>query len=275
MTTWSLVSGKFRLRTAGLYITWFATEGPAPTDVRMPSSHALGLHETTRLRGLLVFGFLVVGLLCLLTGADFVSYRAAFPAWFTPVFLGGITALVGVVASYVRWLLAASPPLAFQSGPKVRLLWVLLPVSFLCTSSVHRFYPFRLDLVDCWTRGDDGSPISVVLKFNYVLTAMAVGITAVLAAAYALGRRRTALGSLLVFAAILLVPNCDCGNAFNERWIRYVGASPLMFIPNVLAILLASAAFLGIRPTTGCVAVALICLSTLVLGLGHITGIIW
>ena len=242
---------------------------PKATDYssRMPSSHALGRHETVRIRGLIIFGLLVVGLLCGLTGIDFVSYRAAFPVWFTPVFLGGIIALVGFVSSNVRWLLVASSPLAFRDGPKTRFMWILLPVSFLCTSSVHRFFPFRLDLADF--------QFSIVLKFNFVLTAMGVGVTTVLAVTYAFGWRRTALMGLLVFAGVLLIPNDDCGNAFNERWIRFVGASPLMFIPNILVILLASAAFLGIRATTACVGATLVCLSTLGLGLGHMMGIIW
>ncbi len=250
---------------------------PKATDYscRMPSSHALGPLETVRIRGLIIFGWIVVGLLCCLTGVDFVSYRTAFPLWFTPVFLGGIIALVLVISSNVKWLWVASSPLAFQDGPKTVFMLILLPVSFLCTSSVHRFFPFRFDLADCWIGGNDGSQLSIVLKFNFVLTAMGVGITTVLAVTYAFGWRRTALMGLLMFAGVLLIPNDDCGNAFNERWIRFVGASPLMFIPNILVILLASAAFLGIRATTACVGATLICLSTLGLGLGHMMGIIW
>ncbi len=242
---------------------------------RMPSSHALGPLETVRIRGLIISGWTVVGLLCCLTGVDFLSYRSAFPLWFTPVFLGGIITLLLVVSANVRWLWIASPPLALQDGPKTVFMLVLLPVSFFCTSSVHRFFPFRFDLAEIWMTGNNGSPISFVLKFNYVLTAVGVVVMTALAIIYALRWRRTALVGLLVFAGVLLVPNDDCGNAFNLRWIRMVGASPLMFIPNVVVILLAAAAFLGIRATTACVTATMVCLSTLVLGLGHLTGIIW
>lgn len=114
-----------------------------------------------------------------------------------------------------------------------------------------------------------------VVKFDFVLTAIGLGLTVVLGAAYALGQRRIAVVGVLVLAAVLLVPNDDCGNAFNARWIRYVGASPLMFIPNVLVILVTVCACLGIRPAFACVVAGLICLSTLVLGIGHMSGIIW
>ena len=92
----------------------------------------------------------------------------------------------------------------------------------------------------------DGARCNIRIR----MAANTVGITTVLAVTYAFGWRRTALMGLLMFAGVLLIPNDDCGNAFNERWIRLVGASPLMFIPNVLVILLAATAFLGIRPTT-------------------------
>jgi len=231
-------------------------------------------HEASWLRSALISGFILVGMLCFLTGIDFISYREAFPVWFTPVFLVGIIALVAMISLYVKWLLRGSQ-LQTPEPSRVGFLWVLLPISFLCTSSVHRFYPFRLDVAECWMTGNEGIPLSIVVKFNFVLTAIGLGLTVVLAAVYVFGRQRIAILGVLVLAAVLLVPNDDCGNAFNARWIRYVGASPLMFIPNVLVILLTVSACLGIRPKFASFATVSICLSTLVLGIGHMSGIIW
>jgi hypothetical protein len=230
---------------------------------------ALSAQETGLACRLLAFGFLLTGLLCALTSMDLFAHRSELPRWFPPLFLAGTVALLALIAFYVASLLAMPSSVQLRRGAGACVTWILLPISFVCTASVHQFYPFRVDLLD------DNLALSAIIRFNFVLNLGSIAITALLAAIYQFGWRRFAFWSLLVLAGLLLIPNDDCNNAFNSRWIEWIGASPLMFIPNVLAILFAAGGLLGVRPNMALVATLAICVSTLGLGLGHISRVIW
>ncbi|HVR99947.1 MAG TPA: hypothetical protein VMW27_25200, partial [Thermoanaerobaculia bacterium] len=80
---------------------------------------------------------------------------------------------------------------------------------------------------------------------------------------------------LMALGFLLLVPNDDCANPFNERWIATVGASPLMFLPNLYAGLFALAALYGVRPKLNLLALVGTCVGVTLLGWGHMTRVIW
>jgi hypothetical protein len=79
----------------------------------------------------------------------------------------------------------------------------------------------------------------------------------------------------MILGLVLLVPNDDCPNPFNESWLGTVGASPLMFLPNVYASLFALSALLGYKPRLSALALAGTCVAVALLGIGHSLRIIW
>jgi hypothetical protein len=72
-----------------------------------------------------------------------------------------------------------------------------------------------------------------------------------------------------------MIPNDDCLNSFNRSWIRWVGASPLMYVPNLFAILFVGSGLRGVHPRLNGLLAAGACLGALLLGLGHMTRLIW
>lgn len=114
-----------------------------------------------------------------------------------------------------------------------------------------------------------------MLGFNLALTGIGFLAAAALAWLYRSGRREEALLGLMVLGFALLVPNDDCPNPFNETWIAAVGASPLMFLPNLYAGLFGTAALVGWRPRSSALALAGTCVAVALLGIGHSARIIW
>lgn len=201
------------------------------------------------------------------TGVDLFAAREVFPSWFVPAFVAGLAVLV----SYSAWTLvqlrgAASRPLGEGVGITV---WILLPLSFVSTSAVHQFYPFRPSVAVVYGELDS------MLRFNLALAAFGFLAAAGLGALYLSGRREKAIVGLFFLDLLLLIPNDACWNPFNAWWIETIGASPLMFVPNLYASLFGVAALLGVRPRLNVAAVAVACLGVTLLGLGHMTRLIW
>lgn len=213
--------------------------------------------------------FLAAAGLSAWTGLDLLRRRGSFPAWFVPAFVAGLAALVGYAAFMtVRvWRVRAEARPAEDGASTV--VWGLLPLSFVCTSAVHQFYPFRPSVVAVYGGLDS------MLRFNLALTGLGFLAAAALAALYRSGRREAALLGLLALDILLLIPNDACANPFNEGWIATVGASPLMFVPNLYASLFAVAALLGVYPRWNTAVLGATCLGVLLLGLGHMTRLIW
>lgn len=211
--------------------------------------------------------FFVAAALSVKTGFDLFAAREAFPSWFVPAFLAGLAALV----SYAAWTVlqlrrSASQPRGGRLGTAI---WALLPLSFVATSAVHQFYPFRPSVAAVYEELDS------MLRFNLALAAFGFLAAAGLGAAYLSGRREKAIAGLFVLDLLLLIPNDACWNPFNAWWIETIGASPLMFVPNLYASLFATAALLGVRPRLNLAAVAAAALGVTLLGLGHMTRLIW
>lgn len=215
---------------------------------------------------LAVLVFLAAAALSAKTAFDLTGDRERFPSWFVPAFVAGLAALV----FYAAWTTleiwrARATARPGENG------WVLLllPLSFVCTSAVHQFYPFRPSVVRVW------GGLDPVLQLNLALTGAGFLAAVSLALLYRSGLRERAILGLLALDLLLLVPNDACANPFNGWWIDTVGASPLMFVPNLFASLFGIAALLGVHPRWNTAALAAACLGVTLLGLGHMTRVIW
>lgn len=211
----------------------------------------------------------IAALLSARTLADLISRSRAFPSWFVPLFGLGLAGLVLCAAWVTRGIWQARRQALPAAGGLAGAVWVLLVLSFVATSTVHQLYPFRpLALADFLE-------IDPMLRFNLVVTGFGFGAAAVLAVLYQAGRREAALLGLFVLDLLLLIPNDSCPNPFNETWIAWLGASPLMFVPNLYASLFGAGALLGVRPRWNLFCLAAACAGVALLGLGHATKVIW
>lgn len=201
------------------------------------------------------------------TGWDLLPRARSFPSWFVPAFLAGtaVLAIAAGIATLGIWRSRHARP---QGGRLAAVVWVLLPLSFVCTSTVHQLYPFRLSVLEAF------GEVGPVLGFNLVLTGVGFLAAVGLAILYR-SRPEEALLGWMILGFVLLVPNDDCPNPFNETWIAAVGASPLMFLPNLYAGLFGTAALAGFRPRLSALALAGTCVAVALLGLGHSAKIIW
>lgn len=222
-----------------------------------------------RIAALAAVLFAISATLTAKTAWDLLPRARSFPSWFVPAFVAGTAALAlaAGIATLGVWRVRRSARPA--GGSLAGLVWTLLPLSFVCTSTVHQLQPFRLSAPQAFRE------VGPVLGFNLALTGIGFLAAAALAWLYRSGRREQALLGLMVLGFALLVPNDDCPNPFNETWIAAVGASPLMFLPNLYAALFGTAALAGYRPRLSALALAGTCVAVALLGIGHSAKIIW
>ena len=202
-------------------------------------------------------------------GITFLPTAGSFPTWFAPVFLAAISLLTAVVLFYMAQLVLAVKGPMPPSDRQTRWIWLLILMSVPCTLALHRFYPFRPDVIMYL------SWLSPIGKHNVVLSVGCVVAVAALCVAYFRGKQRPAVTGLLILAAVMLVPNDDCGNYFNQPWINLFGASPVMFMPNSIVILIGYCGLHGIRPKLSAIFMLCINICVLALGIGHMTGVVW
>lgn len=220
--------------------------------------------------GILVF----LGLnwmLSAITGRSFLNTWGNYPSWFGPAFLLSILLLLSIVSFYI-WQVFRTRTIKPPKRYMTVYIWTLVVVSVICTSALHKFYPFRLDIITHWP---NIPPRHSILKYNFILTAGSLLSAIALSILYSLRYRRLALIGLIILAAIMLIPNDDCGNDFNRPWLRWIGISPLMFMPNSIVLLIGYCGLHGIWPRLGIILMTLINLCVLLLGLGHLTKVIW
>jgi hypothetical protein len=221
------------------------------------------------IRWLVPAGFAVADALAIKTVVDLWPYRAKFPAPFVPVFALGMGVLT-VLSAYMIWSLGrASGSATPRSGIVAYVIWGLLAFSFVAVSAVHAFCPFRPDVMRImeW--------VSPVLRLNYAIAAAGLLTTIALGVLYLSGQPQGALVGLLISGLLWLVPNDDCRNAFNLWWLEVVGASPLMYVPNLYAILFGASGLLGVHTGLNLVLVVGIVVGALLLGIGHQMRILW
>jgi hypothetical protein len=236
--------------------------------VPSPGSEA----ERARLaRGLAVVLYAVAALLTVKTAWDLYPYRRMFPGWFVPAFAFGTCVLVGY-GGWVAWRLRSAPA-GPGSGTPARsgAIWLLFAASFVCTTGVHSFLPFRPVAL----RGYAELADYPVLVINFALALVGLASAVVLWRVHRSGRTGTALLGVVLLGFLMLVPNDTCANPFNSWWLRTLGASPLMYVPNMYAGLFAVAALEGVDRRLNTAALAAVCVSTALLGLGHMSRVIW
>jgi hypothetical protein len=214
--------------------------------------------------------FISVGCLSVKAVYDIANFNI-FPVWFVPGFSLAVLGLnaLGLYFVFQVWKITDNRS-HLLSGKRSAVLWLLIPLSFICTTSVHGFYPFRS------TGWDAFLWFGPVMKINYAIAFLGVVISTALAGLYIGSRTKTAaVTGLLVMALLTLIPNDNCYNPFNYWWIEKIGASPLMYAPNLYATLFVASGLHGIRPKSTVILTLGICVGSLILGLGHQLGIIW
>jgi len=231
-----------------------------PRDEQLPIRRAAGLA---------VVVFAAATLLSVKTALDLRPQRGAFPSWFVPLFAAGLAGLVLCAAWVTSGIWRARRYARPTGGALGGTVWLFLALSFIATSTVHQLYPFR---TLSW---EDFLRLDPVLRFNLVLTGTAFAAAAGLAVLYQSGRSAGALVGLFILDLLLLVPNDACANPFNTWWIARLGASPLMFVPNLYASLFGAGALLGVHPRWNLFCLAAACAGVALLGLGHSTHYLW
>lgn len=202
--------------------------------------------------------------------SDLIIDSAIFPRWFVPSFILAIFILIALSLYFVlqAWKTEDQSPLL--TSKRSVYLWAFMILSFICTTSVHGFYPFHRNALSRFLIVDS------VMKINYTLAIAGFLICTVLASIYVFGGMKPlALMDLLTMALIILIPNDNCANPFNYWWIGTIGASPLMYVPNLYAALFVTCGLYGIHPRGVTIVTIGICLASLLLGIGHQLGIIW
>src|SRR5215216_3344597 len=219
---------------------------------------------------LLMTIFVAAATLSIKAAYDLTIHSELFPGWFVPSFTAGVSILLTLSLYFVLQVWKGPDHTVLPSGGQSILLWILMLLSFICTTSVHGFYPFRTDLLSFLPTLDP------VLKLNFVIAATGLLVCAALAGFYIFGQvKLPAVIGLMVVSLLMLIPNDNCSNPFNYWWIEKIGASPLMYVPNVYAALFVTSGIYGVRPKSAIFLTMGICLASLVLGLGHQFRIIW
>jgi hypothetical protein len=142
----------------------------------------------------------------------------------------------------------------------------------MCSSSLHQFAPFRPDFIAWWSQVP---PVLTFIKVNLFLTGISLALIVIMALLYFRGYRNSAATGLVILACVMLIPNDDCPNEFNRPWMGWLGASPLMFLGNSVVLLIGYCGLNGVRPRVSCVVMGLINTGVLLLGLGHLTALVW
>lgn len=201
---------------------------------------------------------------------DLASYFDVFPIWFVPSFSVVVLVLNAICLYLVLHVWKIENNRHASSGRGPTLLWLLMTVSFICTTAVHGFYPFHRGVLLKL------SSITDVLKINYGIAIFGLVVSAILTIIYTFTEMKTpAIAGLMVMALFIIIPNDDCANPFNYWWINTIGASPLMYAPNLYASLFVTSGLFNIHPRIVTLLTLCVCIGALILGLGHQLHIIW
>ena len=233
-------------------------------------SNATPFATTNTIKILLMTIFAATATLSMKAGYDLTANSDIFPAWFVPSFVLVISILIIVSIYFVLQLWKIEQIAHLLTSKQSVFLWIFMVLSFICTTSVHGFYPFRSNIFSVLPGLDP------VLKTNYVIAAVGFITCVVLAGIYTCSSNKLpAIIGLMILALLMLIPNDNCANPFNYWWIKTMGASPLMYVPNIYMILFIACGLCGIRPKAVALITISICLSSLMLGMGHRLGILW
>src|SRR5215211_2313131 len=219
---------------------------------------------------LLTVIFVSAGLLSIKAAYDLTAESDIFPVWFVPSFVLVIIALISLSLYFVFQAWKRQEQAHLLTGKQSIFLWIFMILSFISTTSVHGFYPFHRHVF--WIL----PAVDSVMKINYVIAVTGLIACIVFASMYLFSPiKALAVTGLMMATLLLLIPNDNCANPFNYWWVKTIGASPLMYVPNMYAAMFVTCGLIGIRPKSAGFLTMCICLSSLLLGVGHQLGIIW
>lgn len=190
------------------------------------------------------------------------------PGWFV-----GLTLAAMIVATFLSFVLYLStdngPNASTGSIYKDSALCILFSLTFVATSSVHQIRPFLFPWIGLWR---DFTFIDVV---GFIITW--IGFLGGLVAAWLVtrGRRQNAMIVVGIIGWLCLIPADHCFNEFNYAWLARLGASPLMFLPNLFATGSVVAGLQGHRASLQILVLVMLSLGALFLGMGHYLRFIW
>ena len=110
--------------------------------------------STVTIKTLLIILFLFTSGLSIKAAYDLSKHIDTFPAWFVPGFIFGIIVLICVCLYFVWQAWQVHGKFEFIAPSKAVYLWLLMILSFIATTSVHGFYPFRFDILSVFTATD-------------------------------------------------------------------------------------------------------------------------
>ena len=113
------------------------------------------------------------------------------------------------------------------------------------------------------------------LSFNFLFTGSAFVTLLILGGVYRLGLKSTAIWGFTVTSLLLLLPNDNCHNPFNDTWTHWIGASPMMFLPASLGVAVGVCGLLGFIPKGSVATVYGIAGLTFLLGMSHLFRVVW
>jgi hypothetical protein len=219
---------------------------------------------------LLLIVFVSASTLSIKAAFDLTKHSESFPVWFVPSFIATVGTLIALSSYFVMQAQKSEGNFHLLTGGESIFFWTLMALSFICTTSVHGFYPFHRHVL--WIL----PAVDSVMKTNYAIATIGFVTCAVLAYAYLFGQmKHPAMIGLMLISLMMLIPNDNCANPFNYWWIDTIGASPLMYVPNMYAALFVTCGLSGIHTKSAGFLTLSICIASLMLGLGHQLGIIW
>ena len=214
--------------------------------------------------------FVAICALSIKAAYDLTKNSEIFPVWFVPSFILIIAILIALSLYFVSNASKLESNIHPISSRQSAFLWTLMLLSFICTTSVHGFYPFHRHVF--WIL----PALDSIMKINYAIAAAGLIACAVLASIYLFSPMKVlAIIGLLTVALLLLIPNDNCANPFTYWWIETIGASSLMYVPNMYAALFVACGLNGIHSRSARFVTTCICVGSLILGMGHQLGIIW
>jgi hypothetical protein len=140
---------------------------PSPQD-----THSFGTVRVTK-----VLPGIILASVCLLSVKavyDIAKFNI-FPAWFVPCFGLGVSVLMALGLYFVFQVWKIEENSRLLSGTQSVFLWVGMTLSFICTTSVHGFYPFRANGLSVFLHVDP------LLKTNYTIAILGFMLSAALA----------------------------------------------------------------------------------------------
>jgi hypothetical protein len=223
---------------------------------------------------LVSFGFITLAFISLISLLPlFGKTGELLPEWFLYMFIP--TALGFVSICIIQAALSFRTGFGgFNDRRNAVISWVLIFISFPINSSVHQFYalrgnPLRGHSLLLLLQGKEWlSPNELVIYGGAFLIIL-------FAFMFFKGLIGLSLAAVSILAYLILIPTCNCANPFNSAWNEILGASPMMFVPSSFTIFCAVRAMSGVNVRVNFSLIAVTLVGTLLLGIGHMTRVVW